>query len=83
MNRRGLLELVAKRLAWGVLILWVVVTLTFVASLFSPVDAVVVYAGRFATPQVREEIRKEFGLDRPFPVRYADYVKGLLEGKLG
>jgi peptide/nickel transport system permease protein len=72
-----------KRFAWGVLVLWVVVTLTFVASELAPVDPVTVYAGRFATPEVKAQIREEFGLDRSGIVRYGYYLKELVQGNLG
>lgn len=72
-----------RRLAWSVAVLWAVVTLAFAATLSSPVDPVEVYAGRFATPEVRAEIRQEFGLDRSAPIRYRDYLRGLTRGKLG
>lgn len=72
-----------RRLAWSVVVLWAVVTLAFAATLASPVDPVEVYAGRFATPEVRAEIREEFGLDRSAPIRYREYLSGLVHGNLG
>lgn len=75
--------LIVKRLAWGIVVLGIVSTLTFAATVVSPVDPVEVYAGRFATAEVRAEVRKEFGLDRPAPVRYAYYMKEVLQGNLG
>jgi peptide/nickel transport system permease protein len=74
---------ILKRLGWGVIVLWVVVTLTFVATVVSPVDPVDVYAGRFATEEVKQEIRDEFGLDEPILARYGYYLKELLQGNLG
>lgn len=71
------------RLAWGVLVLWAVLTLTFLATMASPVDPVEVYAGRGATEAVRDQIRKEFGLEDPLPVRYLRYLEGLGRGDLG
>jgi peptide/nickel transport system permease protein len=40
-------------------------------------------AGRNATPQMIESIRKDYGLDRPLPERYARYVTNLAQGNLG
>jgi peptide/nickel transport system permease protein len=77
------ISLLLKRAAWGVVVLWVVVTLTFVASELAPVDPVTVYAGRFATPEVKAQIREEFGLDRTGIVRYGFYLKELVQGNLG
>jgi len=71
------------RLLWGLLVLWVVMTLTFLATVASPVDAVEVYAGRGATEAVRDQIREEFGLDGSVIERYLNYVQALLRGDLG
>lgn len=72
-----------QRIAWGLLVVWAVVTLTFAATALSPVDPVDVYAGRGATAAVRDQIREEFGLDRSLPVRYAAYLRGVVSGNLG
>lgn len=74
---------VFTRLVWGVLVLWAVLTLTFLATMASPVDPVEVYAGRGATEAVRDQIREEFGLEDPLPVRYVRYLEGLARGDLG
>jgi peptide/nickel transport system permease protein len=78
-----MIRYIAKRLVLGALVIWAVVTLAFGATALSPVDPVDVYAGRFATPQVRQEIRAEFGLDRSLPVRYVAYLRGVATGNLG
>jgi peptide/nickel transport system permease protein len=72
-----------KRIVWGLVVLLAVVTLVFIATSLSPVDPVEVYAGRFATPEVKQEIREEFGLDRSAIVRYFSYLKELVQGNLG
>jgi len=40
-------------------------------------------AGRWATEQAVEAIRKEFGLDRPVYVRYIDWISGIFHGDFG
>src|SRR5690554_5954823 len=40
-------------------------------------------AGRSATVATVESIRRELGLDRPLPVQYVSYLKGLVRGDLG
>lgn len=74
---------VGARILWGLLVLWVVLTLTFLATVASPVDPVEVYAGRGATEAVRDQIREEFGLDDGVVVRYVRYLQGLARGDLG
>ena len=40
-------------------------------------------AGEDATPDVVEAIRARYGLDRPLPVRYADWLGGVVRGDFG
>src|SRR5215204_359629 len=57
--------------------------LTFVLSRVVPGDPARLAAGAQATPEMYEQIRKEFGLDQPLPVQYVDYVTGVLQGDWG
>jgi peptide/nickel transport system permease protein len=54
------------------------VTLTFVASSLLPSDPAKMVAGPQARPQDVVRIRKELGLDRSAPVRYALFMKRLV-----
>src|ERR1041384_7342104 len=40
-------------------------------------------AGDAADPQVLEQLRREFQLDQPLPVRLASYFANLIQGNLG
>ena len=62
----------------------VMVTL-FVFSLlyFASGDPAAIIAGDQATHEDIERIREQLGLHRSFPVRFADWVGGLLRGDLG
>lgn len=57
--------------------------LTFALSRLVPGDPARVAAGAQATPAMYEQIRREFGLDKPVPVQYWDYVTDLLQGDWG
>ncbi len=57
--------------------------LTFVLSRMVPGDPARLAAGAQATPEMYEQIRREFGLDDPLPVQYWNYVTGLLQGDWG
>jgi len=46
-------------------------------------DPVVTLAGRYATLQEREMVRKTFGLDRPFYVQYTRFIANAAQGKFG
>lgn len=48
-----------------------------------PGDPVQAMVGRYASPKLVEQLRHEFGLDRPLHVQFADWIAGLLRGDLG
>src|SRR5690625_838546 len=48
-----------------------------------PVLAVIGEAAQGIGREQLEELRTAYGLDRPLPVQYADYIGGLLQGDLG
>ena len=74
---------VIRRLIGAVLILIGVAFITFVLLYVLPADPVRQIAGRSATPQVVESIRRELGLDQPFLVQFWRYLTGLAQGDLG
>src|SRR6266851_7792083 len=48
-----------------------------------PGDPALVMAGEERDPQVIEQIRRQYRLDRSLPVQYVYWVKGVLAGDLG
>lgn len=72
-----------RRLLQSVLILIGVSFITFVLLYVLPADPVRQIAGRSATAQTVENIRRELGLDQPFVVQYARYLAGMVQGDLG
>src|ERR1700734_1856398 len=70
-------------------ILQLIPTLLFVSILiFSlqhllPGDPVLVMAGEERAPAVIAQIRQQYRLDRPIPVQYLYWVKGVLSGDFG
>ncbi len=46
-------------------------------------DPVLTLAGKYATQQEREHVRKVYGLDKPFYVQYAKFLSNALEGDFG
>ena len=78
-----MLQLIARRLAGSVLILFGVAAITFVLLYLLPADPAVNLAGRSATPQTVANIRHELGLDRPLAVQFLNYVGNLAQGDLG
>jgi peptide/nickel transport system permease protein len=56
---------------------------TFAISHIVPGDPVRLAAGPQATTEQIEKLRAEFGLDKPLPEQYLNYMKGVLKGNLG
>lgn len=71
-----------RRLAWSLVILWAVSTVTFVATLRLG-DPVTIIAGPRASARDRAHVRQFYGLDRPITTQYFRYVSHLAHGDLG
>src|SRR5436309_14526209 len=57
--------------------------ITFAISHVAPGDPARLAAGPDATASMVEKIRAEYGLDRPLPVQFGQYLRGVLSGDLG
>ena len=78
-----MLAYLARRLAASLFILLGVSVVTFGLTFIIPADPVTMIAGRNSTPEVRQLIRHQLGLDRPLPEQYANYLGRLVQGDLG
>jgi peptide/nickel transport system permease protein len=78
-----MLRYIAGRLIALVAILLSVTVVTFALAQLSPVDPAAQLAGDFPPDKVVQQLRKELGLNKPVPIQYALYVKGLLHGDFG
>lgn len=76
-------RLIWKRLATGVLTLWVASVLVFLAMNVLPGNAATAALGQTITPRTRELLTRELGLNKPVVVRYGDWAWGVLHGQLG
>jgi peptide/nickel transport system permease protein len=56
---------------------------TFCLTYMIPADPVAMIAGRTSTPEIREQIRKQLGLDRPLYKQYGSYLSRLAQGDMG
>ncbi|MFD1936335.1 MULTISPECIES: ABC transporter permease [Nonomuraea] len=73
-----------RRLLSGLAVLWAAATAAYLALLVAPGDVVDILVGDGAdTPQIRAEISREWGLDRPEIVQYVAYLGRLVQGDLG
>jgi len=77
-------ELFVRILA-GAAVLWAAASLAFVVLQLLPSDPVQVIYGADATvtPEMRDLIRAEYGLDRPIWEQYGQFVVRTLQGDLG
>ncbi|MBI4491972.1 MAG: ABC transporter permease [Chloroflexi bacterium] len=62
---------------------WVVLSLAFVLFRLLPGDPAAVLLGPLADPIVRAQVAEELGLNQPWPVQYAGYVRQILGGDFG
>ncbi|MCQ4086532.1 nickel ABC transporter permease [Saccharibacillus sp. JS10] len=77
---------IAKRMIAIIPILFVATLVTFALVHISPVDPAEAYltaAHIYPTPEVLEQKRKEFGLDRPLHVQYLDTLKRMVQLDFG
>ena len=78
-----MLRFLAGRLLQSAFILLGVTIITFGLLFLIPADPVRMIAGRSATPETVESIRRQLGLDQPIPVQYARYLGNLVRGDMG
>lgn len=78
-----MLTYLAKRIAQALLIMLGVSVITYVLLYLVPADPVRQIAGRSATAETVESIRRQLGLHLPLHEQYFNYLWGLLNGDLG
>ena len=72
-----------KRIGLAALIVVIAVTLLYSMILAVPGDPISVILGPRATPEMKEAIRAQMGLDRPFIVQVTSFLFNVLRGDLG
>src|SRR5438552_11285281 len=78
-----MLNFLARRLLQLVPTLFFVSVLIFSLQQLLPGDPALVMAGEERDPAVIAQIRQQYRLDRPLPVQYVYWVKGVLAGDFG
>jgi peptide/nickel transport system permease protein len=77
-----MLVFILRRLAQAVIVMLTVAFLAFM--LFQYVgDPVTNLLGQDATQEQREQLRRDLGLDQPFPVQFAKFVGNAVQGEFG
>ncbi len=72
-----------RRAAAALVLIWLVLTLTFVLLHVAPGDAADLLVAPDAPPDVAVQLRQELGLDRPLTQQYGRWLANLLRGDLG
>ncbi len=66
-----------KKILYGILVAWGVVTIVFLLFNILPGDPARMMAGQRADQATLESIRRELGLNRPLPLQYLKYLNDL------
>ena len=79
-----MLQYIVRRLVQFIPVFFGVTLLLFFITTILPGDPVAIRAGeKPLPPKVYEELRRAYGLDKPWYVQYVDYLKQLSQGDLG
>jgi len=78
-----MLSFLVKRLGQLIPTLFFVSIMIFSLQHLLPGDPALVMAGEERDPAVIEQIRQQYRLDRPIPVQYFYWIKGVLSGDFG
>ncbi|NBD31189.1 MAG: ABC transporter permease subunit [Alphaproteobacteria bacterium] len=79
----SILRIILQRLGLGLVTLFVVSIVIFVAVNLLPGDFAELILGQGATPETVATIRRDLGLDQPLVLRYIDWLRGMLTLDLG
>jgi peptide/nickel transport system permease protein len=74
---------VLRRIALGVVTLWLVTVVVFAITNILPGNPAQVRLGPLATPEALAIEEHRMGLDKPLPERYWDFVSGAVQGDFG
>ena len=79
---------IIRRLLHALLVLFMVTLIVFFVMRLLPGDPLIIYVAQTAEleampPEMLDELRKEFGLDKPIMVQYINWVLGILRGDFG
>lgn len=74
---------IAKRAAWGLVVLFAIAVVTFFLTAILPADPARMIAGPRASADDVARIRHQLGLDQPFLFRLVDFLSRAVRGDLG
>ena len=78
---KNILKFLIKRMAMGLVTLWLVITITFFLIHMLPGDPF--QSEKAIPPKVKENLMAKYHLDRPLGEQYVEYLKNIAKGDLG
>ncbi|MDJ0877049.1 MAG: ABC transporter permease [Halieaceae bacterium] len=72
---------IARRLLSGVITIWFIATATFFGMHAVPGDPLL--NDKAVTPEIRANLERAYGLDKPVPQQYLIFLKNMLQGDFG
>lgn len=72
-----------RRLLYGLITLFIILTVNFVIFRIMPGDPISLVISPEFTPEMRQLLMKQFGLDQPLPTQYVLYLKNMLTFNFG
>ena len=79
----NLWSMLAQRIGFAIVILFIVSLFIFLGVELLPGDAAEEILGKTATPETVAAFRRELGLDLPLHTRYIEWVSNIFQGDLG
>ena len=74
---------IIRRMLVSIPILLTVLTIVFVLVRVLPGDPATVVLGDYASKEAVESLRNSMGLNKPLPLQYVEFIKGIVVGDLG
>ncbi len=79
---------IVRRLLMGILVIFLMSLIVFFSVRLLPGDPVLIFVaqqqtGAQVTQEQLEKLRVEYGLDKPVPIQYLNWAKGVITGDLG
>src|SRR5438309_1257891 len=74
---------IVRRLMLMIPVAFLASVILFILLKLTPGDPALIILGERATAQNIEAVRKDLGLDQPYPVQYARWIGHIVKGDLG
>src|SRR4030042_1326197 len=76
-----------RRILMGIIVIFIVTVMVFLFIRLLPGDPLTIYLNKTdiqqLTPEQLQELRVKFGLEKPLPMQYVDWIGGLFKGDMG